>query len=106
MDSRRIANGVMVRVGLAVFGLATVLTLLLTLVSDRGLLAVWERGAELETLEQQIDEIEAENDSMIEEIRLLKESPEAIEERAREKLKLVRPGEVMLVLPEEEAESD
>ena len=91
----------MVRVGLGVFGLMTLAALVLTLVSDRGLLEVRTKAARLLEIEQQIQELEAENSSLIEEIRSLRSDPLEIERRAREELKLVRPGEVTLMAPSE-----
>ena len=91
----------MVRVGLGVFGLMTLAALVLTLVSDRGLLEVRTKAARLLEIEQQIQELEAENSSLVEEIRSLRSDPLEIERRAREELKLVRPGEVTLMAPSE-----
>ena len=89
----------MVRVGLGIFGLMTLATLVLTLVSDRGLLEVRERALHLLNLEQQIDELESENSGLVEDIQTLRTDPLEIERRAREELKLVRPGEIILVTP-------
>ena len=91
----------MVRVGLGVFGLMTLAALVLTLVSDRGLLEVRTKAARLLEIDQQIQELEAENSSLIEEIRSLRSDPLEIERRAREDLKLIRPGEVTLMAPSE-----
>ena len=68
MDNRSIVQGMMVRVGLGVFGLLTVATLVLTVVSDRGLIEVHRKGEQLSALEQQIEALEAENAQMVEEI--------------------------------------
>lgn len=94
----------MVRVGLGVFGLLTVATLVLTVVSDRGLIEVHRKGERLTQLEQQIQALEAENAQMVEEIRTLRTDPDEIERRAREELKLVMPGEVILLVPSEDPE--
>ena len=91
----------MVRVGLGVFGLMTLAALVLTLVSDRGLLEVRAKAGRLLKIEQQIQELEAENSSLVKEIRALRTDPLEIERRAREELKLVRPGEVILMAPAE-----
>ena len=91
----------MVRVGLGVFGLMTLAALVLTLVSDRGLLEVRAKAGRLLEIEQQIQELETENSSLVEEIRALRTDPLEIERRAREELKLVRPGEVILMAPAE-----
>ena len=99
MDNRSIVQGMMVRVGLGVFGLLTLATLILTLTSDRGLLEVRRKGFEFTELQAQIHTLETENLELVQEIRNLRSEPFEIERRAREDLKLVRPGEVILVLP-------
>ena len=99
MDNRSIVQGMMVRVGLGVFGLLTLATLILTLTSDRGLLEVRRKGFEFTELQEQIHTLETENLELVQEIRNLRSEPFEIERRAREDLKLVRPGEVILVLP-------
>ena len=101
MDKRGIAQGMMVRVGMGVFGLLTVATLVLTVVSDRGLIEVHRKAERLADLEQQIETLEAENAHMVEEIQTLRTDPDEIERRAREELKLVKPGEVILIVPSE-----
>jgi cell division protein FtsB len=99
MDNRSIVQGMMVRVGLGVFGLLTLGTLVLTLISDRGLLEVHRKGAEFAVLQAQIETLQTENIQLVQEIRNLRSEPAEIERRAREELRLVRPGEVILVLP-------
>jgi cell division protein FtsB len=89
----------MIRAGTVVFSVLTVGMLVLTLVSDRGLIEVRRKAERLTTLEEQIGALEAENADLIEEIRTLRTDPGEIERRAREELKLIRPGEVILVLP-------
>ncbi len=102
MDNRSLAQGMMIRVGLGVFGLLTLATLVLSLISDRGLLEVRRKGAEFGELQAQIQTLEAENIELVQEILSLRSEPYEIERRAREQLKLVRPGEVLLLLPPEE----
>ena len=102
MDNRSIVQGMMVRVGLGVFGLLTLATLVLTVISDRGLLEVQRKQNELGELEQQIQTLETENTQLIDEIRTLRSEPGEIERRAREELKLVRPGEIILVVPSQD----
>jgi cell division protein FtsB len=89
----------MVRVGMGVFGLLTLAMLILTLTSDRGILEVRRKAQEYNDLQMQIESLEAENTELIEEIQTLRAEPFEIERRAREELRLVRPGEVILVLP-------
>jgi cell division protein FtsB len=89
----------LIKAGTVIFSLATLGMIILTLVSDRGLFEVRRKAARLTDIEQQITDIEAENAALIEEIRTLRHDPAEIERRAREELKLVRPGEVILIVP-------
>jgi cell division protein FtsB len=89
----------MVRVGLGVFGLLTVATLVLTLIGDRGLLEVRKKGFRLAELEQRIETLETENTDIIGEIQTLRSDPAEIERLAREELRLVKPGEFVLIVP-------
>lgn len=98
MQDRAISH-MMVRIGLAVFGLLTLAVVVLTLISERGLLAVHEREHELAAMQEEIDAIEAENDAMRAEIENLRDPYGGeVERRGREDLNLARPDE--LVLPE------
>ncbi len=98
------ARSAMVRAGLLVFGFLTLGMIVLTFVSDRGWLAVREKAAEYGQLEDDIEQLEAENAALAEEIDALRYDADEVERRAREQLKLARPGEVILVIPSEEAE--
>lgn len=98
MQNRAISH-MMVRVGFAVFGLLTLAVLLLTLISERGLLAVHGREQELNALREQIDAIEAGNEATRAEIENLRDPYGGeVERHGREDLNLARPDE--LVLPE------
>lgn len=107
MDGRNTRNqksflnrkSLLIRAGTVVFGLLTLSMVILTLVSDRGLLEVRRQAGRLMALENEAVRIQGENDALIEEIETLNTDPAEIERRAREDLKLVRPGEVILVLP-------
>src|SRR5262249_36611286 len=89
------------RIALAVCICLTVAVILLAIFKDKGWLDVRERARHLATVESQIRDIEAENQRLIEDIQALRTDPAAIEKIAREQLKLVKPGEVVLILPEE-----
>jgi cell division protein FtsB len=103
MDNRATSRGMMLRVGVAVFGLLTLAILALTMVSERGFFAVRERAREFDALEQRIGELEAENAAMLEEIGNLNDPYGGeVERRAREELNLVRPGEVILAVPSDQ----
>ena len=92
----------MVRVGVGVFGLLTLAMLVLTLISDRGLFEVRRKAVQFQQLQTGIETLNVENRALIQEIQSLRSDPFEIERRAREELKLARPGEVILVLPNSE----
>ena len=95
-------KSILITVGTVIFSVATLGMIVLTLVSDRGLIANRGRADRLATLEADIAQLESENDALLDEIRTLRFDPSEIERRAREDLKLVKPGEVILVLPSED----
>ena len=91
---------VIVRIALAVFGLLTVAMLLLAVFNDKGLIEVHDRAKKLSAIESEIGKVDSENKQLTAEIQALRSDPNAIEKLAREELKLVKPGEVVLVTPE------
>jgi cell division protein FtsB len=93
-------NAVIVRIALAVFGLLTVAMLLLAVFNDKGAIEVHAQARKLSATESEIGKIDNENKQLAEEIRALRSDPNAIEKLAREELKLVKPGEIVLVTPE------
>ena len=93
-------QGVIVRIALAVFGLLTVAMLLLAVFNEKGALQVHAQARKLSTIESEISRLDAENKKLTAEIQALRSDPTTIEKLAREELKLVKPGEVVLVTPE------
>jgi cell division protein FtsB len=93
-------QGLIVRIALAVFGLLTVAMLLLAVFNDRGALQVHARANKLTAIETEVSSLEAENKQLTADIQALRSDPNAIEKFAREELKLVKPGEIVLVTPE------
>ena len=93
--------GVMVRIALGVFGLLTVAMLLLAVFNDEGALQVHARAKQLTALESEIIKLDSENKQLNTDIQALRTDPAAIEKIAREELKLVKPGEIILVTPPE-----
>lgn len=63
------------------------------LVGDKGLLAMLQARQQYRDLEQSLADVRAENASLRDEARRLREDPTAIEEIARGKLGLIKPGE-------------
>jgi cell division protein FtsB len=91
---------VIVRIALAVFGLLTVAMLLLAVFNERGALQVHARATKLTAIESEISKLDAENKQLTSDIQSLRSDPSTIEKFAREELKLVKPGEIVLVTPE------
>jgi cell division protein FtsB len=69
-------------------------------VSERGLLQVRRQRLRLTDMQAEVAKLDAENRRLEEEVAALKNDPEAVERIARETLNLVKPGEVVLILPE------
>ncbi len=93
-------QGVIVRIAFGVFGLLSVAMLLLAVFNDKGVLQVHAQSKKLAAIETEINRMDAENKQLTEEIQALRSDPNTIERLAREELKLVKPGEVVLVTPE------
>jgi len=93
-------QGFIVRIALGVFGLLTVAMLLLAVFNDKGALQVHARSEKLTDIQSDVQKLEAENQQLNQEIEALREDPATIEKIAREELKLVKPGEVVLASPE------
>jgi cell division protein FtsB len=93
-------KGLLVRIALGVFGLLTIAVLVLTVFNDKGMLQVRAQSKKLTTIEDDVNAIDAENKQLTKEIQALRTDPTTIERLAREELKLVKPGEIVLVSPE------
>ena len=91
---------VIVRIAVGVFGLLTVAMLLLAVINDKGAIQVHAQAKKLEALQAEVSKLSAENSALSSEIQKLRTDPTTIEKFAREELKLVKPGEVILVTPE------
>ena len=98
-------QGLVSRIAIGVFGLLTVAMLLLAIFDERGALAVQERHQVLEQLNQEIDKAVTDNESHRKTIQGLQHDRGEIERRAREQLKLVRPGEIVIELPDTQTPS-
>jgi cell division protein FtsB len=82
---------------------STLLSLLvfgIFLVSDRGLLQVRKQRVQLAKAREELVQLEADTKRLEAEVVALKNDPRALEKIAREELNLVRPGEIVLVLPD------
>jgi cell division protein FtsB len=72
---------------------------------DRGLLEIIKTQKQINALKQTIKELEAEKIKLSKEIELLRENPLAIEDKAREKLWLMKKNEKVIVLVKEKEEA-
>ena len=93
-------KGLLVRIALGVFGLLTVAVLVLAVFNDKGVLQVRNQSRKLTTMQDEVVGLDAENKQLTKEIQALRTDPTTIERLAREELKLVKPGEIVLVSPE------
>jgi cell division protein FtsB len=79
----------------------SVLLLAFFLFGDRGILEARRQKEKLATIQAEISKLALENERLEEEVHRLKTDPAAAEKIVREELNLVRPGDVMIVLPED-----
>ncbi len=64
-----------------------------------GWVAYHQKKVEYYKLQQEVQQIEADNDRLNKNIKELKTDPKAIEKEAREQLRYAKPGEVIYVMP-------
>jgi cell division protein FtsB len=93
-------QGLVSRIAIGVFGLMTVAMLLLAIFDERGALALQERRQELENLNKEIEKAIEDNNNFRKTIEELRHDPKAIERIGREEFKLLKPGEIMIELPD------
>ena len=97
-------QGVIVRIAVSVFGLATLAMLLLALYNDKGYFAVHAQALKLKALQENIHTLEIENKNITEENKALDQAdPDIIEKHGREDLGLVKPDEVIINVVDEPA---
>jgi cell division protein FtsB len=92
-------QGLVPRIAVGVFGLLTVGMLLLAIFDPHGALAVRRQHAKLGQVNSEVLTLTEQNDQLRKEIDQLRHDPATIERIAREQLKLVKPGEIILVTP-------
>jgi cell division protein FtsB len=82
----------------ALAGLALLALLANEVIGQNGYLARRQQLRQIESLNQQIDQLKQENEGLAQKIDGLRSDPSAIEEAAREQLHLGRPGEFVVTL--------
>jgi len=70
---------------------------------EKGLLALLEARREYSALERSLERARAENATLRDLARRLREDPNAIEEQARRQLGLIKPGEILFIVKDVEA---
>ena len=100
MGQRNVTHGLVSRIAIGVFGLLTVAMVLLAIFDDRGALALRAQRQKRDALQAEVTATEKQNAQYRKEIEDLRYDPDTIERRAREQLKLVKPGEIILQMPE------
>jgi cell division protein FtsB len=99
MGQRKVMQGLLPRIAVGVFGLLTVGMLLLAVFDPHGALAVRKQHAKRDQVTSDVASLSKENEQLKKEIDSLRHDPAMIERIAREQLKLVKPGEIILVTP-------
>ena len=88
--------------------LGTVIALIALVVGsvfgDRGILNLFDKRRQMESLRQEIEGLRAENARLSGEVAALRTSPRAIERLAREELGLASPDETVFLIREEPPE--
>ncbi|NIM57462.1 MAG: hypothetical protein GTO16_00765 [Candidatus Aminicenantes bacterium] len=74
--------------------------LLASFFGKKGLIEIYQAQKEYKALVQEIERLEIEKERLIREIEELKKNPKAVEKKAREKLWLVKPDEVVIIKKE------
>ena len=80
--------------------------LLLAILNDKGALQVRAQAKKLDVIESDNQKIEQDIKRITDENKALRNDPAAIEKLAREELKLVKPGEIILATPDKQDKQD
>jgi len=92
LEWRRLSTAAVV---LLIFGV-----LLHAMFGANGMVAYRQKRAEMQTLSNEVEQLQNENSRYADQIKSLKSDPAAIEKEAREQLHYTRPGEVVYVAPD------
>ena len=77
-----------------------------TVFGTGGYMDLQKRDTELQRMKDKVEDLEKENRRLTGEVKSLKNDPAAIERVAREQLKLVKPGERVITIPEKKQDKD
>ncbi len=87
---------------IAVCSLALLSLAVHEIAGENGYLVRRQRRLQMQALDEEVQRLQKDNRRLTQKIQLLRSDPQTIEELAREKLRLARPGEVVVTLPPEE----
>jgi cell division protein FtsB len=85
---------------LAGYAAVVLMLVLLGIAGENGYLERRAQRREIQAVSAEIEKVRQENQQLNQAIRDLRSDPRAIEELARERLRLARPGEVIITLPQ------
>lgn len=88
------------RAMISLLGLGLLALVVHTIFSEKGYLELRKQRQEIQRLEAEIQRLEQENQRLLGDIQRLKSDPQAVERVAREELKMARPGEKVIILPD------
>lgn len=93
------------RYGRTILGLLMVLLLMDNIFGTHGYLAMRRTQKEIAALKKDLQRLNDENQQLAEQVKALKSDPQLIEKIARDELGLARPGEVIIRIPQQPANS-
>lgn len=85
------------KVLIAGVGFLFLVLLVASFFGKRGLLEIYQAQKNKQELLQKIDKLQKKKSQLKKDIKEIKENPEAVEKKARKKLWLVRPDEIVIV---------
>lgn len=92
------------RNALLVLALVSVAIVVHEVTGRNGYLTLRHQKKEYTTLQKQIHKLSQDNQQLEQKIKALKDNPQAIEKQARDQLQLVKPGEMVYMLPARKSE--
>ena len=93
------------RHGRTILSLLMVLLLMDNIFGTHGYLAMRRTQKEIAALKKDLQRLNDENQQLAEQVKALKSDPQLIEKIARDELGLARPGEVIIRIPQQPANS-
>ena len=105
MDLRESAQSFLKRHGRTLLILVAVVLVVDNIFGTHGYVTLQRRQKEIAALQKQLQQLNEENRQLGEQVRALKSDPQLIEKIARDELGLARPGEVIIRIPQQPANS-